>query len=245
MNTTAQMIELPAEAGSKMPAQLARPAAGGPYPGIIVVMEAFGLNDHIKSVAQRLAAEGFVTLAPDLYYREPVRLVSYDDLPQALRLMNALWDEKIVPDMEAAIGALRQLPGVRGERVGITGFCMGGRVSFLTACRSAAIGAAVPFYGGGIASGEPSERRPVLPVDLAGGLCCPVLAFFGADDPFIPPADVERVRATLAKLGPQHEVVVYDGAPHGFFCDERPSYRPEAAGDAWARTLRFFRTHLG
>jgi len=103
----------------------------------------------------------------------------------------------------------------------------------------------VPFYGGGIASGERSPHQPVLPIDLASQLRCPVLAFFGGDDPFIPPADVERVRATLGKLGPQHEVVVYDGAPHGFFCNERGSYRPEAAKDAWERTLGFFRTHLG
>ncbi len=243
METTVQMVELDAEAG-KMPAQVARPAAGGPYPGIIVVMEAFGLNDHIKDVARRLAAEGFVTLAPDLYYREAVRVTSYEDLPQAIGLMTGLWDDKIVADMDAAVGFLRRQPGLRGDRVGVTGFCMGGRVSFLTACRNRDIAAAVPFYGGGIASGERSPRQPVPPIELAGQLRCPVLAFFGGDDPFIPSADVERVRATLATLGPQHEVVVYDGAPHGFFCNERSSYRPDAAKDAWARTLRFFRSHL-
>jgi carboxymethylenebutenolidase len=244
METTVQIVEIDAEAG-RMPAQVARPAEGGPHPGIIVVMEAFGLNDHIKDVARRLAAEGFVTLAPDLYYREAVRMTAYEDLPQAIRLMTGLWDDKIVADMEAAIAFVRRQPGVRGDRVGVTGFCMGGRVSFLTACRSGAIAAAVPFYGGGIASGEPSARQPVVPIDLAGQLRCPVLAFFGGDDPFIPPADIERVRTTLGALGPQHEVVVYDGAPHGFFCNERSSYRPDAAQDAWARTLRFFRAHLG
>jgi carboxymethylenebutenolidase len=243
MDTTVKTVELDGE-GGKMPAQVAQPAAGGPHPGIIVVMEAFGLNGHIKDVARRLAAEGFVTLAPDLYYRESVRATSYDDLPQALRLMNGLWDDKIVADMDAAVSFLRRQPGIRGDRVGVTGFCMGGRVSFLTACRNPAIAAAVPFYGGGIASSEGSPRQPVPPIDLASNLRCPVLAFFGGDDPFIPPADVERVRATLGKLGPQHEVVVYDGAPHGFFCNERSSYRPEAAKDAWERTLRFFRSHL-
>ena len=244
METTVSMVEIDAESG-KMPAQVAVPAGGGPHPAIIVVMEAFGLNDHIKDVARRLAAEGFVTLAPDLYYREAVRLASYDDLPQALRLMAGLWDDKIVADAEAAIGFLRRQPGVRGDRVGITGFCMGGRVSFLTACRSRAIAAAVPFYGGGIGSGEPSPRQPAVPIDLASQLRCPVLAFFGGDDPFIPPAEIERVRQALGTLGPQHEVVVYDGAPHGFFCNERTSYRPAAAKDAWERTLRFFHAHLG
>jgi carboxymethylenebutenolidase len=243
MDVTTQMVEIETGAGA-MPAHLARPAEGR-YPGVVVVMEAFGLNDHIKNVTRRLAAEGFVTLAPDLYYREKVRTASYDDLPSALRLMSSLWDDRIVADMERAMAFVTRQPGVRGDRVGVMGFCMGGRISFLTACRSASVAAAVPFYGGGIASGQPSERQPVLPIDLADRLRCPVLAFFGGDDPFIPPADAERVRARLAAIGPQHEVVVYDGAPHGFCCDERDSYRPDAAADAWQRTVRFLRTHLG
>jgi carboxymethylenebutenolidase len=244
MEVTTRSVQITAESG-RMPAQLAQPADGGPYPAVIVVMEAFGLNDHIKDVGRRLAAEGFVTLAPDLYYREAVRVAGYDDLPQALRLMSSLSDDKVVVDIEAAVGFLKAQPNLRGDRIGMTGFCMGGRITFLTACRSGAIRAAVPFYGGGIASGEKSERTPHVPIELASQLVCPVLAFFGSDDAFIPAADVERVRSTLAKLGPEHEVVVYAGAPHGFFCNERDSYRPEAAEDAWNRTLRFLHRHLG
>ncbi len=244
MEVTARMIEIEAADG-RMPAQLCDPVAAGPYPGVVVVMEAFGLNDHIKDVARRLAVEGFVTLAPDLYYREAERIVAYDVLPAAIRLMTGLRDDGVLADMQAAIACLTTNAAVRGSRVGITGFCMGGRISFLTACRSASVAAAVPVYGGGIVSGERSEHRPVPPIELASQLRCPVLAYFGAADPFIPMADVERIRDTLAALGPQHEVVVYDGAAHGFFCDERESYRADAAADAWARTMRFLRAHLG
>ena len=106
MEVTAQVVQIDAEAG-KMPAQVATPTDGAPHPGIVVVMEAFGLNDHIKDVARRFAAEGFVTIAPDLYYRESVRVAGYDNLPEAIRLMNGLRDDKTVEDMEAAIGYLK------------------------------------------------------------------------------------------------------------------------------------------
>ena len=243
MDVTTRTVQIIAEAGA-MPAELAEPAGGGPYPAVIVVMEAFGLTDHIKDVGRRVAAEGFVTLCPDVYYRESPRVTGYDDLPEALRLMATLWDDKVVADMEAAITHLKAQPGVRGDRIGMTGFCMGGRITFLTACRSQSIRAAAPFYGGGIASGEKSEQSPHVPIDLASQLACPVLAFFGSDDPFIPRTDVDRVRSTLRDRGPEHEVIVYDGAPHGFFCNERDSYRPQAAEDAWNRLMRFLHGNL-
>lgn len=243
MEVQSESIRIQTPDGS-MSAHRSKPRQGGSYPGVVVVMEAFGLNDHIRDVAQRLAAEGFVTLAPDLYYRDPVRVAAYEDLDQAIRLMSGLSDAGIVADMNAAIGALLETPEVRGERVGLTGFCMGGRVAFLTACSNEAVGGAVPFYGGGIGSGTPSERQPNRPIDLADRLHCPVLAFYGTDDPFIPMTEVEHVRDRLNQVGPEHEVVVYDSAPHGFFCNERDSYRPEAAEDAWIRMLRFFRRHL-
>jgi dienelactone hydrolase len=243
MDVTTRTVQIDAEAGA-MPAELAEPADGGPYPAVIVVMEAFGLNDHIKEVGRRVAAEGFVTLCPDVYYRESPRVTGYDNLPEALRLMATLWDDKVVADMEAAIGYLQAQRSVRGDRIGMTGFCMGGRITFLTACRSRNIRAAAPFYGGGIASGEKSAQSPHVPIELASQLTCPVLAFFGSDDAFIPLTDVDRVRSTLSDLGPEHEVIVYDGAPHGFFCNERDSYRPQAAEDAWNRLVRFLHGHL-
>jgi len=237
-------VALQAEAGP-MRAFTARPAAPGPHPGVVVVMEAFGLNSHIKDVAARIAREGYVTLAPDLYYREKDAVVGYDNLPEAIRLMSGLSDDLVVKDMGAAISHLQRQPFVRGDRIGVTGFCMGGRITFLTACLNSAVTAAVSFYGGGIGSVmQPSERTPKAPLEYADRLRAPVLLFFGEDDPFIPLAEVERIRQRLHELHKTAEVIVYPGAPHGFFCNERDSYRPEAARDAWERLLRFFGQHL-
>jgi carboxymethylenebutenolidase len=218
-----------------MPAQLAYPSGRERAPGVLVIQEAFGLNDHIKDVARRLAAEGYVTLAPDLYYRGGVgRTAGYAELAQAIELMGQLTDDGIVSDVAAAVARLESERAVTVGRIGITGFCMGGRVSYLAACALPdKIRAAAPFYGGGI------------PVERTVSLAAPVLAFFGGDDPFVPEAQVERLRAEAARLGKAVEIVVYPKAPHGFFCNERDSYRPADAADAWSRLLAFLGRHLG
>ena len=233
MEVSTGMVQIKAADGS-MSAFTARPTAAGKHPAVIVVMEAFGLNDHIKSVAKRIAAEGYVTLAPDVYYREKDNVVGYDNLPGALRLMGSLSDDKITADIAAAVGYLKAQDSVRADRIGITGFCMGGRISFLTACENRDVRAAAPFYGGGI--GGLLERAPKIQ--------CPLLLFFGDQDPFIPNEEVERIRTKLQELGKTAEVKLYAGAQHGFFCDERSSYHPEAARDAWQKLTEFFARHL-
>jgi carboxymethylenebutenolidase len=244
MDITSATVRVRAEAG-EMPAFLARPTTEGKYPGVVVVQEAFGLNDHIKDITSRLGREGYFTLAPDLYYREPNAVAGYDNLPEAIRLMSTLSDETVVKDMGAAISYLQQQPPVRADRIGITGFCMGGRVAFLTACMNPAVKAAVPFYGGGIGHVmQPSDRTPKAPLEYADRLTAPVLLFFGGDDPFIPIDEVELIKHRLADARKNAQTVVYPGAPHGFFCTERDSYRPEAAQDAWERMLKFFAQHL-
>jgi carboxymethylenebutenolidase len=197
-------------------------------------MEAFGLNSHIKDVANRIAAEGYVVLAPDMYYREGSPVASYENLPEAIRLMSGLTDDGIVRDIAAAVSYLQSHQAVHADRIGITGFCMGGRISFLAACKNSGIKASAPFYGGGIGGllGE------------ADNLSCPILLFFGDKDAFIPNEEVDRIKSTLTKLGKDAEVKVYAGAEHGFFCDERSSHHPEAAGDAWKRLLTFLAQHL-
>lgn len=217
-----------------MPAQLARPAAGGPLPAVIVVQEAFGLNGHIEQVARRIAGEGYVTLAPDLFHRGGAgRTAGYDDLARALSLMGELTDDGIIRDVAATVAFLEAQPSVRADRIGITGFCMGGRVAYLAACAlPGKVKAAVPFYGGGI------------PVDRTAALQAPVLALFGEDDPFIPLDQVRALEAEATRLGKRVDTHVYPKAPHGFFCDERDSYRADAATDAWTRMTAFFAAHL-
>jgi carboxymethylenebutenolidase len=231
MSVKSEMVEVP----GGMPAFVARPEGGGPRAAVLVIQEAFGLNGHIKDVTQRIAGEGYVALAPDLYWRGGKgRTAAYEDLAEAIRIMQTLKDGEIVTDVGNAIAYLEQQPSVRADRIGITGFCMGGRVSYLVACELAdKIRAAAPFYGGGI------------PIDKTAKLKAPVLAFFGEKDAFIPLEFVEQLRREVAKHEKQVEIVVYPGADHGFFCNERASYHAKSAADAWQRLKTFFAAHLG
>ena len=239
MNARGEMVPVKASDGT-MTGYFSRPEGSGPFPGVLVIMEAFGLNQHIKGVADRIAREGYLALAPDLYYRSPDGVAGYDDLPKALQLMGGLSDAKIVADLRAAHGWLQAQPGIRGDRIGVTGFCMGGRASFMAACHLP-VQAAAPFYGGGIGrSFQTNERTPHPPLDDAAGIGCPMLVFYGDKDGFIPLDEVELVKGRLQQLGKRAEVIVYPGAEHGFFCDERPSYHAPAAQDSWKRMLKLF-----
>jgi len=228
-----------------MAAFLAAPATGEPAPGLVVVQEAYGVNEHIRDVCRRFAREGFVAMAPELYHRADSGLeIDYTDMPRAMALLGALTNEQIETDLKAALGALRADARVDGNRCGVVGFCMGGLAAFLAACRTDAA-ASVAFYGGGIVRERPKMAlRPLL--DEADRIRAPLLMLFGADDASIPATDVDAIRARLAAVGAPHEVVVYPGAGHAFFNDRRaPAYRAEAAADAWTRTLAWFRRHLG
>ncbi len=232
MQIKTEAVQIATKDGS-MAAHVATPAGSGPFPGVVVAMEAFGLNEHMKGVADRIAREGYVAIAPDFYYRADDRVAEYSDLPKAIGLMSALTDDGILSDVGAAIDELKGRSTVRGDRIGMTGFCMGGRMTFLAAC-NLSLQAAAPFYGGGIGG----------LLGQAGGLSCPMVAFFGEKDGFIGLEEVDQVRTKLGELGKPAEVVVYDGADHGFFCDERPSYQETAASDGWQRLLTLFRDNL-
>lgn len=243
MNAKGEMVEIQASDGP-MPVWAVRPEGEGPHPAVIVAMEAFGLNAHIKSVAERIAREGYLTVAPDFYYRSADRVAGHDELPKAIGLMSQLDDRKIVADVRAVMDWIESQPAVRKGRTGITGFCMGGRISFLAACHLA-VAAAAPFYGGGIGRVMmPSERTPHAPIEDAAGIRAPLLIFYGDRDAFIPPEEVALVKERLEKLGKDARVIVYPGADHGFFCDERPSYHEAAAQDSWRKLLSFFDKHL-
>jgi carboxymethylenebutenolidase len=234
--------EVTVKTGSdNMPCHLARPAAGDLYPSLVVVMEAFGLNDQIRNITDRFAAEGFVAIAPNLYFRQRDNVVGYDNLPGAIKLMQSLIDDQVVADMTAAINHVKTLKEAR-HKFGTTGFCMGGRVAFLTAVRNPDVHATVPFYGGGmIRAGQPGGKAPT---DYAANLKGPVMAFFGGKDAFIPMAEVDKFRDALNQAGKPAEIVLYADADHGFMCEDRPSYNPERAREAWPKTIAFFKQHL-
>ena len=207
---------------------------------LVLLQEGFGVNDHIRGVADRLTDSGFFVAAPHLYHRDGSPEVPYDDVQQAVSLMGHLSEEGIRNDLDAATDFLASV-GYGAPSIGALGFCMGGSVAFYAATRST-FGAAVSFYGGGI-----TTSRMGLPplLELASELRAPWLGLFGDLDSGIPVDDVEALRDATSQLSVDTEIVRYPNANHGFHCDERPSvYNEEAAHDAIARAVAFLTTHL-
>jgi carboxymethylenebutenolidase len=200
-----------------LPYFVSLPAADGPWPGVVVIHEGGGISPQLLRVCQRLAGEGYAAIAPDLFFRS-----GGSDAADYATLMGALVPEQVLGDVEASAGILRRLGA---GKIGVTGFCMGGRYSWHTALHGKGFAAAVGFYGGGIADdlGEPR---------------CPTLLFFGGQDPYIAPADIARVAAH------HPDTIVYPEATHGFMRDRSDSYDEPSATDAWARTLAFFGEQL-
>lgn len=213
-------------------AYVAAPQTKERRPAIIVIQEWWGLTDHIKDVACRYAAEGYVAIAPDLYSRLGNALTT--DPGEAGKLMNTLKQDDGLADLHATVAYLKTVPEVDAKRIGVTGFCMGGSYALMLPCVNADIKAAVPFYG--------QVPNPDAPLQQLSG---PVLYFYGEDDGWITKADVQRLAAALKKYNKPGEIKTYAGAPHAFFRDtDKTVYRPEAAKDAWTRTTAFFKQHL-
>jgi len=211
---------------------------------IVVIQEAFGVDAQIEEVCRRFAREGHVAIAPELFHRlgQGVRF-GYDELPKVMSILQKLSNEGLEMDIQAAIDAVRAEPGVAADRVGVTGFCVGGFATFLAACRTDAR-AFVCFYGGGVVRERPNiALRPLLPE--AENISGPMLLFFGAQDQSIPPADVEAIRARLTELEKTFDIQVYPNAGHAFFNEARSQYHAESAKAAWPRALAWFEQHLG
>lgn len=205
-------------------------------PAILLLMEAFGLTSHIRDVAARIAHEGYVVLTPDLYYRElPDNKFGYDEVEPAMAMMYRLDLKSTEEDIRAALAFVKSQPNVYPNRIGVTGFCLGGGLSFLTACKlSAEIAAAVPFYG------------MVLDewIDAVTDITVPVYLFFGGVDPFIPLDRIKQIESRFQELGKDYTLKVYPDAGHGFFCHERSDYNRLAAEEAWRELTWFFQQHL-
>ena len=209
---------------------LARPAGDGPFPAVVVIQEWWGLDQHIKDLTERMAGEGFVALAPDLYHgavaTEP------DDARKLVMAMNM---QIALREIGGAIGYLSDLPEVEPKSVGVIGFCMGGRLALSAAATGdERIGAAAAFYGGGV---------PPTP-EFVGGINTPVLAIYGEDDAGIPPESYNGLADEMNRQNKTFDMVIYPGAGHAFLNDTRPSYNANAAADAWARAVQWFHTYL-
>ena len=200
-----------------LPYFLSLPESSGTWPGIVVIHEGGGISPQLLRLCQRLAGEGYATIAPDLFFR-----IGGTEASDYATLMAALKPDQVLADIRASAATLRSLGS---ERIGVTGFCMGGRFTWTTALHAEGFAAAVAFYGSGIAD------------ELAEPLC-PTLLFFGGQDPYVPLAEIEGIKAAYP------DTIVYPEAGHGFMRDGSDSYDEKAADDAWARTLAFFGTHV-
>ena len=212
-----------------------------PKGALVVIQEVFGVNHHIEDVTRRYAEAGYHAVAPHIFHRTGSPTLPYTDFNQVIPHMKDLDDNKVLMDVGATLGHLKGA-GWAPAQTGIVGFCFGGRVSFLVAAEHA-LGAAVGFYGGGIVT----SRFPQFPalVDKAQGLQTPWLGLFGSEDQSIPLDDVDTLRTALEPSPVAHDVVVYEGAGHGFHCDARPDhFDEEAAEDAFARSVEWLGRHL-
>lgn len=224
--------------GERLPAYYARPKGAGELPVIVVVQEIFGVHEHIKDICRRLAKQGYLAVAPELYFRQgnPARLESVAAIFE--QIVAKVPDAQVMADLDAA-AAWATRNGGDPARLGITGFCWGGRITWLYAAHNPALKAAVAWYGR--LDGAPSTLTPEQPLDLAGRLHAPVLGLYGGQDQSIPLSDVDAMREALRQAGSPSEIVVYPDAPHAFNADYRPSYRKEAAADGWRRMLEWFK----
>jgi carboxymethylenebutenolidase len=225
----------------EMPAYRAMPEGKGPFPVILVVQEIFGVHEHIKDVCRRFAKAGYLAIAPELYARQG-NPAAVSDINQLIKdIVSKVPDQQVMADLDAVMAWVKTNKG-DAKRAAVTGFCWGGRITWLYAAHNPDLKAGVAWYGRLV--GQPTELQPMVPVNLVQKLYVPVLGLYGEKDSGIPVADVERMRAVLKAAGKQQsEIVVYPDGPHGFHADYRPSYRPDMAADAWKRCLAWLKAH--
>jgi carboxymethylenebutenolidase len=230
--STSEQIELAVEDGSKMGAYVARPSSGAKGPGMIVFQEAFGVNAHIRDIANRFADLGFTAVAPELYHRSGAGLdLPYGDMDKVRPIMSQVTTEGLQADVKAAYGWISKTAGIPADKIAAIGYCMGGRVTYI-ANGTVPLAAGVSYYGGGMTN----------LLQFAEKQNGPILMYWGGLDKNIPAEQTRQIADALTAAEKKHEQVLFSFAEHGFFCDARPSYNPEAARQSWALTLEYLRT---
>ena len=239
----AETVSFQGHGGDRIAGYLARPLGAGGYPTVVVIHEVFGLVPHIKELALKFAARGYAAIAPDLHHREGPG--DPDDVAVVVRAAGGNPDARTVGDVEGAARLLRSLPQSNGK-VGVIGYCSGGRQTYLAACRIPTLDAAVDCYGGRVVAEQAdlNERQPKAPIDMTEDLGCPLLGLFGGLDANPTPEHTRVIELELRRHGKTYELHTYENAGHGFFADYRPSYDPEAAVDGWERVFGWFGKYL-
>jgi carboxymethylenebutenolidase len=239
----AETVRISGHEGHEIEAYLARPLGPGPYGGVVVIHHMPGYDSATKEITRRFAAHGYLAICPNLHWREAPG-ASPDDASAAVRAAGGVPDERLVGDVGGAARRLRSLTSCNGK-VGVIGYCSGGRQALLAAC-SLPLDAAVDCYGGGVVTGSPPGSPMRVPpiLGLVKDLSCPLLGLFGADDTRPSPAETAILAEELAKHDKRFDFQVYEGAGHAFFAVDRPSYRQEAATDGWRRIWDWFGRYL-
>jgi carboxymethylenebutenolidase len=237
---TAGEVKVPVADG-ELPAYRAKPASGRSFPTVLVVQEIFGVHEHIRDVCRRFAKLGYLAVAPELYARQGDVSKLSDVQEIVSRVVSKVPDAQVLSDLDATAAWAKKSEGGNADKLGITGFCWGGRIVWLYAAHSPNLKAGVAWYGR--LTGEADELRPKHPIDVVASLKAPVLGLYGGADSGIPIESVERMRQALGAAKKPCEIVVYPDTPHGFHADYRPSYRKEQATDGWKRLLEWFRKH--
>jgi carboxymethylenebutenolidase len=232
-------VQIPAS-GRALPGYRAQPAGNGPFPVVLVVHEIFGVHEYIRDVCRRLAKQGYLAVAPDLYARQgdATKLADVNDI--VTKVVAKVPDTQVMADLDATVTWAKSSKG-DSARLGITGFCWGGRITWLYCAHSPQVKAGAAWYGRLV--GQSTELQPKYPVEVAAALKVPVLGLYGGDDQSIPLESIERMRSILKAAGNPSDIVVYPGAAHGFHADYRPSYKKDAAEDGWRRLLEWFRKY--
>jgi carboxymethylenebutenolidase len=227
-------------ANGDIPAYRAMPAAGTGFPVVLVVQEIFGVHEHIKDVCRRLAKMGYMAIAPEMYARQGdvSKLKSIDEIRP---IVAKVPDAQVMSDLDAAVAFAKASGKANTDKLAITGFCWGGRVTWLYAAHNKGVKAGVAWYGRLV--GDVTENQPKHPVDLAASLNAPVLGLYGGADTGIPLDSVEKMKAACAAAKKACDIVVYPDTPHAFHADYRPSYREAAARDGWAKLTAHLKTN--
>ena len=238
MGASGEWVDL----GSGLRGYYAVPEGAGPHPSVVIYIEAFGVNDHFKSVTERFADAGFAAITPDIYDRA---IYEYTDMDNAIGHLKRMDDDTVLAQTGQALDFLDARPEADGDKVAVTGFCMGGRYAFLAnAALASRFKAAAGFYGGGIGPVEDFAGRKTL-LDRVGEMQAPVQLWYGSEDGSIASLEHGRIAEAMSSAAKQFTMTVFPGVGHGFFCEDRESYDKSAAERSWRDTIAFFHEYLG